>query len=353
MSEMTAVAWHGRGDVRVGPWPLADALPDGWVRLEVAWCGLCGSDVAEYASGPVVVPTRPHPLSGRQAPLVLGHEISGMVVATGTGVTGLAVGDAVVTDTLIGCETCAHCRRGDVNLCRLLAAAGLSADGGLADYVDVPAATCVPLPAHVPLDVAALAEPLAVAVRALDRAGPLDGADVVVLGAGTVGSLIALLLEATPARSLVVAERRAAQRGLVGRLTAAHVVESLGASPPRPDRRVVAFECTGSSAALNELIAGLPAHSRIVVVGVHGHRTPTDLHTLVHRELDLNGSLSHSRADFRRAVIALGDDPGRYEPLITHRIGWTDVPIGLHELAGAQTTAGKVLAGPEGDRWTT
>ncbi|TDD64417.1 hypothetical protein E1262_28400 [Jiangella aurantiaca] len=328
MAEMTAVAWHGRGDVRVGPWPLADAPPAGWVRLRVAWCGLCGSDVTEYACGPVVIP---------RAPLVLGHEIAGTDAATGA---------AMVTDTLIGCGTCTHCRAGDVNLCTRLRAAGLSADGGLADYVDVPAESCVPVPDGLPLDVAALAEPLAVAVRAVRRAGPLDDAEVVVLGAGTVGLLVAILLPAPP----VLVERRPEQRDLAARLTAARVVDTLPASG---DGKVVAFECTGSADALNALIAALPAHSRIVLAGVHGRRTPTDLHTLLHRELEFVGSLSHSRADMRRAVEVLAADPGRFAPLVTHRIGWSDVPDALRDLAGAHPTAGKVLAGPRGDRWTT
>lgn len=352
MVEMTAVAWHGRGDVRVGPWRINDHPPDGWVRIRVAWCGICGSDTAEFVRGPVVIPTRPHPLSGRQAPLVLGHEISGTATTVGADVTVVSEGDRLVTDALIGCASCTYCLSGQMNLCHRLAAVGLSADGGLADYVDVPAASCQRLPDHLPPDVAALAEPLAVAVRAVKRARLHHGAAAVVLGGGAVGLLIAMILAKGPVGSIVVVEPATRRGDLVRRLAGVPVVRSLDELPAASGTAQVAFECTGNHTALNDLIVAVSPQSRIVLVGVHGRDTPTDLHAVLHGEIELLGSLSHDQADFRAAVAALGEDPERYATLITHQIGWDQVPAALRSLADPDATAGKILAGPRGDRWT-
>src|SRR5690606_7240273 len=79
-SSMLAARWHGQRDVRVEDIPEVGSPPEGWVKVKVAWCGLCGTDLEEYLHGPILIPTEPHPLSGRKAPLTMGHEISGQVV---------------------------------------------------------------------------------------------------------------------------------------------------------------------------------------------------------------------------------------------------------------------------------
>lgn len=347
---MTAVVWHGRRDVRVQAWPLPASPKPGWVRVRVAWCGLCGSDSAEYARGPVVIPTEPHPLSGRCAPLVLGHEISGTVAAGGRGVADLAVGTPVVTDTLIGCEECARCRRGEVNLCPRLAAAGLSADGGLAEYVDVPAASCVRLPADLPLDVAALTEPLAVAVRAVRHAR--DAETTVVIGAGVVGLLIGVLAGDAGTGRLVVVEPERRRRELAARWLGADTVPAMTDVDVGADTSCVVYECSGDGAVLDAAIAAAPATSRIVLVGVHGHRTPVDLHGLLHKEIELVGSLSHDRHDFAVAAARLARESARFAQLIAHRVDLGSVVAALESLTDTERPVGKVLAGTEGHPWT-
>src|ERR1700738_3046181 len=92
---MEAVRWHANRDVRVETVELALPLGPGMLEAEVAFCGICGSDVAEYAHGPFAIRERRHPLTGQQPPLTLGHEFSARVVAVGEGVTGVALGDRV------------------------------------------------------------------------------------------------------------------------------------------------------------------------------------------------------------------------------------------------------------------
>lgn len=351
MVDVTAVVWHGPRDLRIRRWPLPAVPGDGWVRLEVAWCGLCGSDVAEYDRGPLVIPTEPHPLSGRSAPLVLGHEISGTVATLGAGVTSLAVGDSVVTDSLISCGACSRCRGGEVNLCPLLAAAGISADGGLADYVEVPAESCLRVPDGTPLDVAALAEPLAVAVRA-DRIAARTTDTAVIVGGGGVGNLIAALRADRAEAPVSIVEPSEGRRRWAGQLSDTAAVPSVRELRRSADTPWVAFECSGNADALNELIRVAPARSRIVLVGMHGRRIPLDLHRLLHKELELVGSLSHDRADLRTALGLLSRHSGRFAALITHRTTLDGVVPALEYLTRPDTTAGKILAGPEGTPWT-
>src|ERR1700730_1523666 len=100
---MEAVRWHGNRDVRVETVELALPLGPGMLEAEVAFCGICGSDVAEYAHGPFAIRERRHPLTGQQPPLTLGHEFSARVVAVGDGVAGVAVGDRVAADACWRC----------------------------------------------------------------------------------------------------------------------------------------------------------------------------------------------------------------------------------------------------------
>jgi (R,R)-butanediol dehydrogenase/meso-butanediol dehydrogenase/diacetyl reductase len=109
---MKAVVWHQKRDVRFENMPVPQPRT-GEVRLQVRACGICGSDLHEYKEGPFLIPTRPHPLTGRQGgPVVLGHEFSGRVDALGSGVSGFVPGDRVAVNPLIYCGACPYCLRG-------------------------------------------------------------------------------------------------------------------------------------------------------------------------------------------------------------------------------------------------
>src|SRR5215217_5779371 len=186
---MLALRWHGRGDVRLDEVEAPPPPGPGEVQLRPLWCGICGTDVEEYRSGPLFIPSgEPHPLTGRSAPITLGHEFSGEVVDVGPGVERFRPGDRVAADTLIFCGECYWCRRHQVTLCERLAALGLMADGGLAGLCNAPERMLLPVPEGVSDEAGALAETLAVAVRALRRGRFVDGESVAVVGAGAVGS---------------------------------------------------------------------------------------------------------------------------------------------------------------------
>ena len=152
---------------------------------------ICGTDASEYAHGPHMIPLHErHPGSGHVGPLILGHEFVGRVEALGDGVEGLAVGDRVVSGAGVSCGECAWCEAGRTNLCASYYTLGLSAPGGLAEQVLSPAKICVPVPDAGDDVGAAMAQPLAVAIHALDRGGVGPGLTVAVLGIGGIGGFL-------------------------------------------------------------------------------------------------------------------------------------------------------------------
>ena len=316
---MLAVRWHARGDVRVEQVPPPPPPKPGDVQIRVSWCGICGTDLEEWQSGPLFIPAgAPHPVTGAQAPLILGHEFAGVVTAAGDGVSEPAVGQRVAVDTIVYCGTCGWCRRGEVTRCPLLGALGLHADGGLAAACNAPARMCLPVPDSVADDEAALTEPLAVAVRALRRGGLQPGERVAVIGAGAVGLLTVQAALAFGADSVAVVEPLRERRALAIALGAGRAVPPGDSAALQAD---VAVECAGSPDTVQTAVRALRSGGRAVVLGL-GERPvqilPMDL---VGGEKSIIGSLSHVwDADFRVALQLLGRGTVDAARLITDRI---------------------------------
>jgi len=196
-AQQPAVRWHGRRDVRL---EQVDRPPDpgpGMAKIAVSYCGICGTDIGEYREGPFMIREAAHPLTGQAPPLTLGHEFSGRVVAVGSDVD-VEPGTRVTVDACWRCGHCEACVRGDYHLCRQGGSIGLHSDGAFAPEVVVPSYTLVPLPDAVDDDAAALSEPLAVALHALDRGQVQAADDVLVIGFGPIGAGVALLSVMSP-----------------------------------------------------------------------------------------------------------------------------------------------------------
>ena len=127
---MKAAVWYGRQDVRIEDVANPPQPPPGQLQVEVAWCGICGTDLHEYIAGPVYIPQHaPHPLTSVRAPVLIGHEMSGRVTAVGEGVQNFAVGDRVVACPIIGCQQCRWCRSGSMAQCDKVAFLGIELVG--------------------------------------------------------------------------------------------------------------------------------------------------------------------------------------------------------------------------------
>ena len=172
--------------------------------LAVAWCGICGSDLHEVADGPHAIPVdQAHGLSQARAPITMGHEFSGVVLAVGSSVADVRPGDRVAVEPNYRCGQCVACREGRYEVCDHFGFAGLMGDGGMADYAVVPAYMVHRLPPDFDLESAAVLEPAAVALHAVRRSGFRAGQVVLVTGLGPVGLLVGALLKLHGAASVL------------------------------------------------------------------------------------------------------------------------------------------------------
>lgn len=170
---MKAARFYGPGDIRIDD-VREPATRPGTVKVEVEWCGICGTDLHEYLEGPIFAPAEgtPHPLTGETVPITLGHEFAGVVRELGDGVGDLRVGDRVVVEPYLVCGRCDPCLRGMYNVCQSLGFVGLSGGGGgFSQFVVAERRWIHPL-GELGTDVGALIEPLAVAYHAYDCPAP-------------------------------------------------------------------------------------------------------------------------------------------------------------------------------------
>ncbi|RJE24423.1 Dehydrogenase [Aspergillus sclerotialis] len=274
---MRAVRYHGRGDIRVDQIdePMCG---DGEVKIRPAFVGICGSDIGEYVGGPRTVPTQPHAVTGATLPVTLGHEFSGTVEAVGTGVSRVKVGDRVAIKPNLYDGSCASCLVGRVNSCQNLGFIGYSSNaGGLSDYVVVKEKHAIQLPDSIPLDIAALIEPLAVAWHAVKRS-PIQNANnetVLIVGGGPIGLAVIQVLKRLGLKTIVVTEVSQQRQAFAKALGATQVLN------PKTDDVVakvrsmtndaganIAFECSGIQAGLDSAVAGIRARGTVTIVSL-------------------------------------------------------------------------------------
>jgi len=348
---MRAARWHGRRDVRLDEVPTPTPRPDE-ALIEVEWCGICGTDLEEYTDGPVTIPEKAHPLTGRRAPITLGHEIVGRVIEPARNGNGPCEGTRVIPDVVLGCGECWWCRRHQEGLCARHAVVGLHADGGLAEYVASTAATCVPVPVGLDADIAALAEPTSVAVRALRKVPYPVGSSVLVVGAGTIGLLVTQVARNSGAGTIVAVDTKPRRRDLALALGADFASEPAGLEKllseatggVGPD---VVIECSGVPGLARQAIRLTRRGGTAVLVGIHGKEEPFDLLDTVLGEKRIVGSAAHLwDEDVATAVdlLARGRIDGR--PLLTTHLPLERVVEGIGILEDPASDVLKVLVTP-------
>ncbi|MFK8249856.1 zinc-dependent alcohol dehydrogenase [Ancylobacter terrae] len=324
---MRAVRLHAAGDLRVEDVPRPPELAPGWVRVGVEAAGICGSDIHNFRTGQWIT----------RAPSIAGHEFAGRILALGAGVEGLAPGQRVVADSRFWCGECPACRAGRRHLCTSLGFVGETCDGGFAEQVLLPARLVVTAPEGLDAAVAAMAEPLAVALHAVNRLAPPPGRPVLVLGCGPIGGLAALLLARRHDGPLLVADRNAARAALVAAVTGARVVtlagdaiaEAGGGGP------VSAIEATGSAGALAVLVEALPPGGSVALVGIFHSRLDIDPNLLVEKEMALIGC--HAFVDeLAEAVTLLPTLAADMARFVDAEIGLDAVPDAYRRLAAGE-----------------
>ncbi|GIW43555.1 MAG: alcohol dehydrogenase [Candidatus Binatia bacterium] len=310
----------GKIEVRAVPTPEPAA---GEVVVRVRACGICGSDLHFY-SGQFPPP-----------PVCPGHEIAGEVARVGAGVTRVREGDAVVVEPLVTCQQCSFCRSGHYQLCRQLRVLGNMVDGGFADFVRVPEYAIFPLPVRLDWAVAALAEPLAVAVHGL-RIAPVQAGDcVAVLGAGTIGLLTVAAATASGASEVWVTARHPQQAEAAMKLGATRVFTgtnayadlAVAADERAPD--VVVETVGGHADTLEQALPLVRRGGCVVVLGIFSSMPRLNGILLVIKEVRVVGSMTYGRtiagADFERALDLLAKNGPVLGQIVTHRFELEDI----------------------------
>jgi (R,R)-butanediol dehydrogenase/meso-butanediol dehydrogenase/diacetyl reductase len=339
---MRAARYHGVRDVRIEEVPEPEAGP-GQVKVKVAHNGVCGSDLHEYFSATTFVPLEPHPLTKAVAPVILGHEFSGTIVAVGEGVSRVSVGDQAAIRPNYHCGTCAACRQGLPNVCRLLAFHGLSGPGGgLSDFTVVDEDAVHVLPAGVSLEMGALVEPMAVGHHAVARSSVRPGQTAVIAGLGPIGIGIWLALRAQGITDVVCSDPSPERRDALRRLGAEHVVDpretdlaEVCAGLSDGAGASVAFDAAGTGAAITGTLPALAPRGTLVVVALHEKPTEFNPTSLVLQETALIGSLIYTADDYDRVIAAMAAGSYAIDGWVEHA-GLDDLPEVFESLRAGQ-----------------
>jgi L-iditol 2-dehydrogenase len=331
-----AVRLHGRRDLRLHDEPAPTAGP-GEVTVRVTAVGLCGSDLHWYEDASIGE-------TGLGTPLVLGHELAGVIEG------GSRDGERVAIDPADPCDACTSCRAGRRRLCAAMRFAGQPpADGGLRTRMAWPSSRCVPIPASIPDDQAPLLEVLGIAIHALDLAGiaideaspasavaPVAGVRAGVYGSGPIGLVLIRALRAAAVREIVATDLlpHRADAARASGATRASLVD-VNATDPAAEMRVdVAFECAGTDEALDTAVRAVAPGGRVLLLGIPaGDRTAFPASVARRKELALQLVRRMEASDLGRAVALVAAGRVSLDGLVSHRFPLEDAPTAFLQLA--------------------
>jgi (R,R)-butanediol dehydrogenase/meso-butanediol dehydrogenase/diacetyl reductase len=315
---MRAAVYHGPGDVRIEQVAEPGSPGPGEVLLSVTRAAICGTDASEWKHGPHMIPLeREHPGSGHRGATILGHEFTGTVAAIGEGVDQFAVGDRLASGSGVSCGECVWCRAGRTNLCARYYTLGLSTHGGLAEQVRAPASVCRRVPDGLADEEAAIAQPLAVAIHALNRGRVGAGDNVALIGVGGIGALIVGAAAQRDLGALIAVDIDPVRLATAKALGARHTIDALNADVPQAILELtdgigadVTIEASGAEQAPTTAIHATRQGGRVVVVGLQARPPAVDLFDAALREVELTTTVAHvCGTDLPEAldVLAAGD----------------------------------------------
>ncbi len=333
-----------------GPWqmplhdrPAREAGP-GEVVVAVRAAGICGSDVHGYVGS-----------TGRRKPgVVMGHEAAGVVVALGEGVTSTSVGDRVAIRSILPCGDCDACRRGTTNVCENRRGLGMHIDGAYSDEVVVPAELLLPIPDSMSFEEAAVIEPLAVSMHAVDITRFTRDDSVAIIGAGAIGLLALLVVRLRGAGTVVVTDRSRHRLALAKRLGADVTIDADRGDPSKAIRNATGgagadavIEAVGIAATVQQSILGARTQANVTWVGNSAQTVEIPMQEVVTRELVVRGAYGSS-TEFEEAAHAIATGEIDVEPLIEQVAPLEDGPSLFRALGEGRLDAAKVILQPRG-----
>lgn len=354
---MKAAVWYAKRDVRIEEVPDPPVRP-GCVKIKISWCGICGSDLHEYLGGPVAIPVdKPHPLTGAVAPVILGHELSGVVVEVGEGVDKFKVGDRVVTEATYSCLKCPACRAGVYSHCEVLGIHGIhGSGGGLCEYTVFPQELTHLLPETIDMERACLVEPISVGFHAMGVGGFQPGMVAVVLGAGPIGLGVIESLKASGARMVIAVVRKSIRQQYALRSGADVLLDPTECDIGEEVKRLtngqgadVAFETFGVDLGIELGLSAIKVAGTLVVISLWEKPSTFNFMDIVLQEKKIVGSNIYFGNDFDTVAKMLDDGRIPAKGYITKRICLDDlITEGFETLAGPEKKSHvKIIVTPD------
>lgn len=296
--------------------PLPTIAPEE-VLVKVAYCGICGTDVHIFHGEPGSAEVTP--------PIILGHEFAGEITEVGSAVTNLAVGDHVAIDPNIYCGECRYCREGRVQLCENLSAVGVTRNGGMAEYCNVPAAACLKLDPQLSLAAGAMVEPLSCVLHGFDQIRPIKAATkTLIIGGGFIGSLFVQAVKHKGALQVDVCELNPTKHPLLKELGATETYTNMNAITESYD---LVIECAGRQATSEKAVDLAGKGGEVLLFGVPSPDTKIQLpaYEIFSKELTIAGSFINPFT-LEEAVSLLSAGAIKVAPLLSHELSLAEVP---------------------------
>ncbi len=332
MTDIQAAYYTGNKTFSIENKASADPGADE-VEINVAYCGICGTDLHVYL-GHMDARIGDH--------RIIGHEMSGVVNAIGNNVSNVAVGDHVVVRPLDACGKCPACQRGHQHICQNLDFLGLDTDGAFQEKWTVPSHTLHKLPSSLPLEHAALIEPTAVACHDVRRGRVQAGEDVLVIGGGPIGMLVAMAAKHAGANVTVseINSHRLAMAEKLGISTInpseVNAAETILANTNSKGADVV-FEVSGTQPGVDLMTAAVAARGRVVMVAIHATKPEVDLFQFFWKEIEMLGARVYEPEDYDEAIELVANGGIDAKALITGIQSLTEIGDAFANLCDSPT----------------
>lgn len=300
--------------------PIPD-INEQQVLIKIMNIGICGSDIHVYHGK--------HPFT--KYPVTQGHEVSGEIVKLGKQVSNLSIGQKVTIEPQVYCNECYPCRHGKYNLCEELKVMGFQTTGTASEYFAVDSSKVTPLPETMSYEEGAMIEPLAVAVHGVKQMGDVTGMNIVVLGAGPIGNLVAQTAKGMGAAKVMITDvsdlrlEKAKECGIdvctntKNKDFGEAMLETFG-----PDKADVIYDCAGNNITMGQAIKHARKGSTIVLVAVFSGMAEIDLAVANDHELDIKSTMMYRHDDYLDAIRLVNENKVCLKPLISKTFAFHD-----------------------------
>ncbi|MDE2674417.1 MAG: alcohol dehydrogenase catalytic domain-containing protein [Paracoccaceae bacterium] len=323
----TAAFYRGNRTFTIERQPMSNPK-SGEVLIQVSYCGICGTDM--------------HAFHGNMDERIgferiIGHEMSGTVVAIGKDCNNIEPGNKVVVRPLDHCSNCPACHAGLSHICHKLKILGLDSHGAMQEFWKVPAHTVHLLPDDIQMDLAAMIEPLAVACHDVRLSELKKGEDVLVIGGGPIGALVALMAREAGGK-VVISEINPHRTAVLEKLEFDIINPSERDLVVEMNERTsgkgidVVFEVSGSQAGVDAMTAVAATRARLVLVAIHAVKPKVDLFQFFWRELELMGVRVYEPEDYEMAIDIITNGKVDVGSLITDVRSLSEIQLAFEDL---------------------